>query len=172
MNLQQQTMQGKEIQPNTRQSATLIQFYYIPPQAPPTSVTHKPKLKERRKGSRDFPFRVGPLLAAGVSRASSATCAPSARPLIQERFSTSPSARPLTRAPLVTLLRLLGPSAFPIAFQHERPAQDHTSVLTLVSTPTLLGRGPAFSSDTALRPFWACLSPLRQSGERPRPQLV
>ena len=56
---------------------------------PPTAVTHKPKSKERkRKGSRDFPFRVGPLLAAGVSRASSAMWALSARPLVTLLFLT------------------------------------------------------------------------------------
>ena len=56
---------------------------------PPTAVTHKPQIKERkRKGSRDFPFRVGPLLAAGISRASSATCPPPTRPLVTLFFLT------------------------------------------------------------------------------------
>ena len=72
----------------TTDYATVGNTYTIlipPTQAPPTSVTHK-QMKGKRKGSRDFPCRVGPLLAAGVSRA------PPARVLRRHVFSV------LTRA--------------------------------------------------------------------------
>ena len=68
------------------------------------------------------------------------------------------------------LLRLLWPSAFTFAFRHERPAQDYTSVLTLVPTLTqpALGLGPAFSSDTALHPLMARRIRLSANRERTR----
>ena len=63
---------------------------------PPTAVTHKPQMKRKRKGSRDFPFRIGNVLAAGVSRASSATWALSARPLVLHVHRAPTCASPIT----------------------------------------------------------------------------
>ena len=63
---------------------------------PPTAVTQKPQMKRKRKGSRDFPFRVGNMLAAGVSRASSTTWALSARPLVLHVHRAPACASPIT----------------------------------------------------------------------------
>ena len=105
---------------------------------PPTADTHKPQIKRKRKGSRDFPFRVGPLLAAGVSRASSVTWAPSARPLVTLLRHLWPSAfttrlvAGVPRSPLPHVLTRA--QNFDVRFS-TRPLSSRTLSLTLVLRP-------------------------------------
>ena len=159
---------------------------------PPTADTHKPQIKGKRKGSRDFPFRVGPLLAAGVSRASSATWAPSARPLVTLLHHLWPSAfttRLFTGVPRSPLPHVLTRAQNFDVRLSTRPLSPSALTLSLVLRPLktsfsknlllpALGLGPvlgaAFSQLTlrsALSWRVASVSPPIGRGHAPLPQL-
>ena len=122
--------------------------------------THTNPNQKKGKGSRDFPFRVGPLLAAGVSRASSATWAPSARPLVP------------TRA-----LNLMCASPKKTSLHQHSDSDLYSALLSLHSllfTHSLLHTPPAhsvapLSFSLLAPPSFGCVSSISANRERTRP---